>query len=168
MLLCTKASIFPLFPVVSFLGEYELTLDTKGRFLLPAGFKKQLSEGVGNERFVLNRGFETCLVLYPMNVWAGITEKLSALNDFNPKAREFKRLFLNGANVVELDAAGRINIPKTLTEYAGIKKDLVFSAQGNKVELWDKAAYHAYLQRAAASFSDLAAEVVGGDFLTFS
>ena len=168
MLLCTEALFSSLFPVLSFLGEYELTLDTKGRFLLPSGFKKQLPEGADNERFVLNRGFETCLVLYPMNVWAGITEKLATLNDFNPKAREFKRLFLNGANIVELDAAGRMNIPKSLTEYAGIKRDLVFAAQGNKVELWDKATYQAHLQHAVASFSDLAAEVVGGDFLTFS
>ncbi len=151
--------------MIGFLGEYEVSLDLKGRFLMPAGFRKQFPDGTVSNRFVLNRGFETCLTLYPMFVWEEISGKIARLNDFNPKAREFKRLFLNGATIVELDAAGRINLPKPLMEYAGIVKEMVFSTQGNKVELWDKNTYHEYLRTAAASFSDLAAEVVGNDFL---
>ncbi len=154
----------PLF-VIGFLGEYEVSLDQKGRFLMPAGFRKQLPDGTVSDRFVLNRGFETCLTLYPMFVWEEISAKIARLNDFNPKAREFKRLFLNGATIVELDAAGRINLPNPLMEYAGLSKEMVFAAQGNKVELWDKTTYYEYLRKAAYSFSDLAAEVAGTDFL---
>ncbi len=153
------------FFVTGFLGEYELTLDQKGRFLMPSGFRKQMPAGAPSDRFVLSRGFETCLTLYPMNFWEEVSSKIVRLNDFNPKVREFKRLFLNGATTVELDAAARINVPKPLMDYAGLSKDMVFAAQGNKVEIWDKQTYHAYLRASAASFSDLAAEVVGSDFL---
>lgn len=151
--------------MTGFLGEYNLSIDAKGRFLMPAGFRKQLPEGAVTERFVINRGFEACLTLYTMEAWEVLSGKLSQLNDFNPKVREFKRLFLNGATLVELDSAGRLNLPKPLMEYAGIDKELIFTAQGNKVELWDKDTYHEYLRKAAASFSDLAAEVAGGDFI---
>lgn len=150
--------------MTGFLGEYELTIDAKGRFLLPAGFRKQLPEGAAGQ-FVVNRGFENCLSLYPMESWQALSDKINKLNDFNPKVREFKRLFLNGATIIELDSAGRMLLPKPLLEYAGIKKDMVFSAQGNKVELWDKDTYHEYIRKSAAGFSDLAAEVAGGDFI---
>lgn len=150
--------------MVNFFGEYEVAIDAKGRFLLPAGFRKQLAEGAA-ESFVVNRGFENCLTMYTQESWAALTEKMNKLNDFNPKVREFKRLFLNGATIIDLDSAGRLLLPKLLQEHAGIKKDMVFSAQGNKVELWDKDTYYEYMRNKAASFSDLAAEVAGGDFL---
>jgi MraZ protein len=150
--------------MTSFLGEYEVALDAKGRFLLPSGFRKQLPEA-GAEKFVVNRGFEHCLTLYPIDSWNAIAEKINRLNDFNPKVREFKRLFLNGATMIELDSAGRVLLPKPLQEYAGIKKDMVFSAQGSKVELWDKESYYNYINQRAGGFSDLAAEVAGGDFI---
>ena len=149
--------------MIGFLGEYDVTLDAKGRFLLPAGFRKQLPETSANQ-FVINRGFESCLTLYTMDQWQGISQKLNELNDFNPKVREFKRLFLNGATIVELDSAGRMNLPKSLMESAGLKKEIIFSAQGNKVEIWDKEKYYRYIQDSAANFSNLAAEVAGGDF----
>ncbi len=95
----------------SFIGEYEVAIDAKGRFLLPAGLRKQIADGQG-ERFVVNRGFESCLVLYTMDVWELISARINKLNDFNPKERALKRLFLNGANIVELDSAGRMNLPK--------------------------------------------------------
>lgn len=147
----------------SFLGEYEVAIDAKGRFLLPAGFRKQLPEGLG-ERFVVNRGFENCLVLYTMDVWEVLANKMSKLNDFNPKERAFKRLFLNGANIVELDSAGRLNLPKNLMEYAGLSKEMIVAAQGNKVELWDKDAYQKYMQEHVGGLSLLAEEVGGTEF----
>lgn len=150
--------------MTSFLGEYEVAMDAKGRFLLPAGFRKQLPEG-GGERFVVNRGFEHCLTMYTMDSWNALSEKINRLNDFNPKVREFKRLFLNGATIVEVDSAGRVLLPKPLQEYAGMKKDIIMSAQGNKVELWDKDTYYNYINQHAQGFSDLAAEVAGGDFI---
>ena len=144
--------------MTSFLGEYEVAIDAKGRFLLPSGFRKQLAEGTG-ERFVVNRGFENCLSIYTMDTWTAISDKINRLNDFKPNVREFKRLFLNGATIVEVDSADRILLPKQLQEYAGIKKDAVLSAQGNKVELWDKDTYYNYLREHTGGFSKLAEEV---------
>lgn len=144
----------------SFLGEYEVSIDAKGRFLLPAGLRKQIPEGYG-ERFVINRGFEKCLVLYTMDVWDGLSGSLSQLNEFDPKQRALKRLFLNGASGVELDNAGRVLLPKSHMEYAGLSKEMILSAQGNKVELWDKEAYQKYMQDNIGSLSQLAEEVGG-------
>jgi MraZ protein len=104
--------------MTSFLGEYEVALDAKGRFLLPMGFRKQLPEGA-REKFVINRGFESCLTIYTMDVWAAISDKINKLNDFKPAVREFKRLFLNGATIVEPDGADRLLLPKPLMERAG-------------------------------------------------
>lgn len=143
-----------------FLGEYESTLDVKGRFLLPAGFKKQLREETAN-RFVLNRGFEKCLSLYPILNWEPIFNKINALNDFDPKVRAFRRYFLNGATILELDSAGRLLIPKNLIEHAGLSKDIVLSAAINKIEIWDKQQYQKLFEDFSANnFSDLAREVM--------
>ena len=147
----------------SFLGEYEVSIDAKGRFLLPAGLRKQLPEGAG-DRFVLNRGFENCLVLYTMDIWQVLSVKMNKLNDFNQKERAFKRLFLNGASIVELDGAGRMLLPKNLMEYASLSKDMILAAQGNKVELWDKESYHNYMKQNVGGLSLLAEEVGGSEF----
>lgn len=148
--------------MANFLGEYEVAIDSKGRFLLPAGFRKQLAEGTG-DKFVINRGFENCLTLYTMDVWNALSDKINKLNDFKPNVREFKRLFLNGATMIEADSADRLNLPKQLMEYAGIKKEAVLIAQGNKLELWDKDTYYNYLRQNAVNFSRLA-EDVANDF----
>ena len=108
--------------MTGFLGEFEATVDAKGRFLLPAGFKRQLPEEETN-RFVINRGFEKCLALYPMRTWEPLFEKITGLNEFDPKQREFRRAFLNGATFVEPDTAGRILLPPNLKAYAGLQKD---------------------------------------------
>ncbi|RYY88085.1 MAG: division/cell wall cluster transcriptional repressor MraZ [Chitinophagaceae bacterium] len=145
---------------ISFLGEYEATLDAKGRFLLPAGFKRQLPEGEAT-RFVLNRGFEKCLTLYPMQSWQPLFEQISSLNDFDPKVREFRRYFLNGAVEVEPDTAGRILVPKNLAEYGHLGKDIVLAAGVNKIEIWDKTEYQKFFDSvSAADFSSLAASVM--------
>ena len=144
--------------MTSFLGEYEVAIDAKGRFLLPSGFRKQMAEGTG-EQYVIKRDFENCLTIYPVNTWNAISEKINRLNDFKPGVREFKRLFLNGATLVDLDSADRMLVPKPLQEYAGIKKDAVLAAQGNKLELWDKDTYYNYLRQNAVNMSRLAEEV---------
>lgn len=148
--------------MLNLLGEYEISLDSKGRIMLPAGFRKQLPEGAG-ERFVINRGFENCLTLYPLDTWNEIAAQVDKLSDFKPKVREFKRLFRNGASYVDVDSAGRVLIPKMLLEHAGISKELVFTAQGDKVELWDKDTYYAYISDHKDNFSDLADEVTRGN-----
>lgn len=148
--------------MIGFLGEYEATLDAKGRFLLPVGFKKQLSEEAGNQ-FVLNRGFEKCLTLYPMKSWDPIFSELSKLNDFDPKVREFRRYFLNGATVLEMDTAGRLLVPANLKEHAGLEKDIVLVAAMNKLEIWDKSKYQQLFESfSPEAFSQLAEKVMTG------
>lgn len=143
-----------------FLGEYEATLDAKGRFLLPAGFKKQLPEEAGNQ-FVINRGFEKCLTLYPMKSWEPIFAEIGKLNDFDPKVREFRRYFLNGATVLELDSAGRLLVPSNLKEHAGLEKDIVLVAAMNKIEIWDKDKYQKFFETFSPdAFSQLAQQVM--------
>mgnify|MGYP001627422999 CR=1 FL=1 len=146
------------------LGEYEVTLDTKGRIMLPVGFKRQLSEKE-SVRFVLSRGFEKCLTLYTESQWEKVSTVVKRLNDFSQKARMFKRVFLNGATFVELDAAGRLLLPKSMLEHAGIRKDVVFSAQMDKVEIWDAEQFRKETQMSSEDLSDLANEVLGSDFL---
>jgi MraZ protein len=148
--------------MVSFLGEYEATLDGKGRFLLPGGFKKQLPED-SSARFVINRGFEKCLSLYPIKSWEPIFAEISMLNDFEPKVREFRRYFLNGATILELDSAGRLLLPQNLKDYAGLEKDIVLVAAVNKIEIWDKTKYQEFFESfSPESFSDLAQQVMAG------
>ncbi len=143
-----------------FIGEYEATLDAKGRFLLPAGFKKQLPEEAGTQ-FVINRGFEKCLTLYPMKSWDPIFSELGKLNDFDPKVREFRRYFLNGATVLELDSAGRLLVPPNLKEHAGLEKDIVLVAAMNKIEIWDKDKYQKFFESfSPEAFSQLAQQVM--------
>lgn len=146
--------------MTSFLGEFEATLDSKGRFLLPAGFKRQIPEGE-NTRFVINRGFEKCLSLYPMASWQPLYDQISTLNDFDPKVREFRRYFLNGATIVEPDAAGRLLIPQNLKDYAGLERDIVLAAAVNKLEIWDKEKYQKFFESYSPDdFSSLAQSVM--------
>jgi len=143
-----------------FLGEYEATLDSKGRFLLPAALKKQVGEE-GNNLFIINRGFEKCLSLYPSQSWDPIFEEISKLNDFDPKVRAFRRYFLNGATKMELDSAGRLLVPPNLKEHAGLEKDIVLVSAMNKIEIWDKIKYQQFFETfSPESFSDLADEVM--------
>lgn len=145
--------------MIGFLGEYEVTMDAKGRFLLPAGFKKQLVEEAS--QFVVNRGIEACLSLYPMRSWEPIFSEVSKLNDFDPKVRQFRRYFLNGATQLELDSAGRLLIPKALMEYAGLEKDVVLVSAVDKIEIWDKVKYTKFFESfSPESFSELANEVM--------
>jgi MraZ protein len=149
-------------PMISFLGEYESTIDTKGRFLLPAAFKKQLPVDDATN-FVINRGFEKCLTLYPQQSWNPIFANISKLNDFDPKVRAFRRYFLNGASPVEMDSAGRLLLPKNLLSHASLSKDIVLVSALNKIEIWDKVLYDQFFNTMTdESFSAIANEVMNG------
>jgi MraZ protein len=146
--------------MTGFLGECEATLDAKGRFLFPVLFKKQLP-GEEAHHFVINRGFEKCLSLYPLKSWEPLFDDISRLNEFDPKAREFRRYFLNGATTVEPDSAGRILIPPNLKEHAGLQKDIVLVAAVNKIEIWDSSKYKQLFELfSQETFSKLAQEVM--------
>lgn len=147
--------------MTGFIGEYEATLDPKGRFLLPGGLKKQFPEGE-NTQFVINRGFESCLVLYTRKDWDIVFSEIIGKSDFEGNNRQFKRLFASSVILAELDAAGRLLLPQNLREYAGMSKDIVLSALGDKIEIWDKNKYQAQLFESFSpeAYSKLAKEVM--------
>ena len=149
--------------MIRFLGDFEATLDAKGRFLLPAGLKKQLPEA-DTLRFVINRGFEKYLSLYPIQNWDILFEDISKLNDFDPTVREFLSYFLNGATPIEPDSAGRLLIPPNLKEQTGLGKDIVLVSKINKIEIWDSNKYKQLFESFSQErYSNLAKQVMVKD-----
>ena len=147
--------------MTNFIGEFDCKLDAKGRLMLPASLRKQL-DPAAEESFVMNRGFEKCLVLYPKNDWKYISEDVNKLNQYVKKNREFIRYFFRGATELGLDGTGRLLFPKRLMEYAGIQKEVVLFAHGNRIEIWDKKAYDNLLTDEPDDFAALAEDVMGG------
>ncbi|HLW42115.1 MAG TPA: division/cell wall cluster transcriptional repressor MraZ [Flavobacterium sp.] len=141
-------------------GTYECKIDTKGRVLIPAALKKQLT-AIG-EGFVLKRSvYEKCVELWPMNEWNLMMAKLNELNRFDRKADAFIRKFMAGVKIVEIDDAGRLQMNKDLVEFAGISKEVVFSSKINLIEIWDKDLYEQTINDDDINFGDLAEEVMG-------
>jgi MraZ protein len=138
------------------IGEFNCRLDEKGRLSLPSRLRSQFPESAGNQ-LVVNRGFEKCLVLYTKEDWLQESAKLGEVDDFmSPDIRKFKRIFTNGANLVTIDGAQRILIPKKLLEYAGLEDDVILNASGHKVEIWNLANYERELEANADEMSKLA------------
>lgn len=146
--------------MTQFLGEYAVKIDTKGRFMLPSGLKKQVPEKAENT-FVINRGFEKCLSLYPKNEWDTIAGKLNKLNQYVKKNRDFIRYFFRGATEVTLDGTSRLLLPKQLIDYANIQKEMVLFGYTNKIEIWAKELYNNMLTDEPEEFSQLAESVMG-------
>jgi MraZ protein len=142
-------------------GEFECKLDNKGRMMIPAGLKKQLPEAE-REGLVINRGFKKYLVIYTKQEWDKKLDELSKLNQYENKNIEFIRYFMRGATELSVDAAGRINLPQLLLDYAGISADVVLTCQLTKIELWDRATYNALIENEPLDFATLAEEVMGG------
>lgn len=142
------------------LGEYECKIDPKGRLRMPTDLVSQLGEGQSHA-FVVNRGFEKCLMLYPEPVWEKITNEINQLNLYNKKNRDFVRYFYRGAQKLEMDSADRILITKRLLEYAGVDKDVILSAYNDRIEIWAKDQYDLLLDEEPDDFSDLAEDVLG-------
>ncbi|MDA9327310.1 division/cell wall cluster transcriptional repressor MraZ [Flavobacteriaceae bacterium] len=147
--------------MVNLIGTYECKADAKGRLMISSAFKKQLSP-ILQEGFVLKRAvFQSCLELYPMQEWNEVMRKMNALNRFVKKNNDFIRRFTAGVKVVELDASGRLLIPKDLCQFASIKKQVVLSSAINIIEIWDKDSYEQTIDDAAMDFASLAEEVMG-------
>jgi len=147
-------------PLTNLIGEFECRLDDKSRVILPAGLKKQISPEA-NDRFVINRGFENCLVLYPMNEWKSTSEEINRLNLYNRKNRDFVRYFYRGATELSLDNANRLLLPKQLLSYAGIVRDVVLFAFSNRIEVWARDKYEKLMTDEPEDFALLAEEVMG-------
>ena len=128
-----------------FMSEYNHSIDAKGRVIVPAKFR----EALGDE-FVVTKGLDGCLFVFPKDEWKAFEEKLKSLPMSNKDARKFVRFLLAGAATVELDKQGRILIPTVLREFAGLEKDVVVVGVGSRVEIWDKSRWDE-----ATTFSDM-------------
>ena len=149
--------------MVNLIGTYECKADAKGRLMLPSSLKKQLNTVV-SKGFVLKRAvFQPCLELYPMGEWNILMDKVNKLNRFKKKNNDFIRRFTAGVKIVELDASGRLLIPKDLHSFAGISKEVVLSSAVNIIEIWDKDNYEKAIDDATVDFAQLAEDVMGND-----
>jgi len=138
-----------------FTGEYQHTLDGKGRVIIPS----RLRDGLG-ERFVVTRGLDQCLFVYPSSEWVRLEQKLKQLPFTKRDSRAFSRLFFSGAMEVETDRQGRVLIPQNLREYAGIEKDVMFIGVSNRVEVWSEEAWRNYFGQANENYEELAEKLV--------
>ncbi len=146
--------------MTNLIGTYECKVDAKARLMLPSALKKQLANEL-TDGFVLKRSvFQKCLELYPLSEWRLLMEKMNKLNRFNKKNNDFIRKFTAGVKVIEIDANGRLLVPKDLMLFSGIEKEVVLSSAINIVEIWDKDAYENAISD-VDDFADLAEEVMG-------
>lgn len=144
------------------IGFYPCTVDEKGRLKLPAALLKNMPKEAEG-RFVVNKGFEKCLMLYPENEWKIIDAKLSKVNTFITKNRDFVRFFKSAVTPLVPDANDRILLPKILTDHAGIKKDIVLVPMQEGWEVWDVNTYNIYMQsKNSDDYAGLAEDVMGG------
>lgn len=141
-----------------FLGEYEHMLDEKGRLTIPAKFRAPLGD-----RFVMTRGLEQSLVLYPLEEWTQLAEKLKALPFTRADARAFTRFFFSGAQEMEVDRQGRVLIPPNLRTFAGIERSCVVIGVMNRVEVWETERWKTYMQEKDDTLSDIAEKLFDFD-----
>ncbi len=139
-------------------GEYECKVDAKGRFLFPSALMKLLPEN--QSEFVINRGLDPCLVIFPLEVWESELKEIFSRNQFIEKNRNFARLFQNGATPVTLDNQNRVLIPKRLLEQGEIKSDLILIGSYDRIELWSKEKYEKWLDSHQNELPQLSEEVM--------
>ena len=145
------------------IGTYECKIDVKGRLLIPIALKKQIANSI-SQGFDLKRAeFQQCLELYPLQQWKDLISKVNKLNRFKKKNNDFIRRFTAGLKFIELDNTGRLLIPKELTEFANIKREIVLSSSVNIIEIWDKSKYEKTIDDSKSDFAQLAEEVMGDD-----
>ena len=118
--------------IIMFMGQYEHTIDTKGRIIIPAKYRNELGD-----TFVITKGLDGCLFIYPSQEWIDFADKLMGLSS-SQNTRRLQRQFLSKAMEVTTDKQGRILIPGLLRESAGLEKDVVFLGMMNRIEVWDK------------------------------
>jgi MraZ protein len=143
-----------------FLGDYQHTLDAKGRVSLPAKFRGELTG-----KLVIAKGFDKCLFVYSNDEYLKFVAKLLGGDDMDPRVRKMRRVFTAGAVDVELDSAGRISLPASLREYAGLTKDVAVTGNGNRIELWDAEVWSTYNSEAEDGMEALAQELADAGLL---
>ncbi|MGB9662936.1 MAG: division/cell wall cluster transcriptional repressor MraZ [Moorellaceae bacterium] len=134
-----------------FIGEYYHTIDEKGRLIMPARFREELGE-----KFIVTKGLDNCLFVYPLKGWEEMEQKLRALPFTRADVRAFARFFFSGATECELDRQGRILLPANLREYARLEKDVVVAGVSTRVEIWSRILWEKYLEETASQYEALA------------
>lgn len=142
-----------------FMGEYQHSIDEKGRMIVPSKFRDALGS-----TFVITRGLDQCLFVYPKEEWNVLEKKLKSLPLMKSDARAFTRFFFSGATECELDKQGRVNIPANLRDHAKLDKETIVIGVSNRVEVWSKASWESYAQESEDSFNEIAEKLVDFDF----
>lgn len=137
--------------IFMFMGEYHHTIDEKGRMIIPSKFREALGE-----KFIITRGIENCLFVYPMQAWEKITNKLESLPFTKKDARQFVRFFLSGATTAEFDKQGRVNITSPLISYAKLEKECIIIGAGDRLEIWSEKDWNEFFESASNNMSDIA------------
>jgi MraZ protein len=142
-----------------FLGTYAPKLDDKGRVILPAKFREELSTGI-----VMTRGQERCLYVFTTLEFDAVHQKIRQAPITSKEGRDFLRVFLSGASAETPDKQNRVTIPANLRAYAGLDRDLTVIGVGDRVEIWDTAVWESYLTEQESSFANVTEEVIPGIF----
>ena len=121
-----------------FRGRYEHTIDQKGRTSIPSRFRELLSSKYADDRLIVTSFLDPCLIAYPVAEWQAFEERVRALPRFDPKVVRLKRVFISGASECPIDRNGRILIPPVLREFAGLKREIVWSGMVDYIEIWAK------------------------------
>lgn len=139
-----------------FIGQYQHSIDGKGRVIMPARFRERLGES-----FVLTRGLDSCLFIYTVGEWERLASSLESLQFTRRDHRTFTRFFFSGAAEGQLDSQGRFLVPPHLREYAQLEKDLVIIGVSSRIEVWGMKSWEIYKEDAAISFEDIAEKIEG-------
>ncbi|MCR4430048.1 MAG: division/cell wall cluster transcriptional repressor MraZ [Tepidanaerobacteraceae bacterium] len=134
-----------------FMGQFQHALDPKGRLTIPARFRELLGD-----TFILTKGLDRCLFVYPKDEWAVLEQKLKSLPFTQKDARAFIRFFFSGAVEIEMDKQGRILVPPQLRDYAGIDRDIIIIGVSNRAEIWSVEEWEVYSRQASASYEEIA------------
>ncbi len=134
-----------------FMGEFHHNIDEKGRIAIPSKYRELLGS-----TFVITRGIEHCIYVYPTDTFNHIVTKLESLPFTKKDARAFMRFFMSGATAVELDKQGRINIPSPLTNYANLSKKCVIAGTGDRLEIWNEDDFNLFMSSCNDEMSDIA------------
>jgi MraZ protein len=137
-----------------FLGEYQHTLDVKGRVSLPRRFRDEIGT-----RVVVSKGLESCLYVYSADGHRAFLDALLSAGDFDRNSRAVRRFFMAGANESDIDSAGRVMVPQVLREFAGLHKEVIVAGVGDHIEVWDAKAWQAYEDANATTIEDAAEEL---------
>ena len=145
-----------------FYGEYEHTIDKKGRIIVPSKFRDAFKE-YDIEKFYVTRGLDKCLFLFTENEWRSQEGKFKSIPFTKSEARKFNRLYFSGAIQLESDKQGRVLLPKYLKDYADIKRDVVIIGVSNRIEIWAKEAWQEYYKNSKGSFEAIAENLMSGE-----